>query len=141
MTPEDKKIEAYKLVNSRLDSEVHEFYSINRLFLVIQTLGIFGIINFLKNDRHEFLAFIPLTVLLITAWHWRTINFKAKIWRDHFVETAKKMENEEVLGENKLWKSTENESISSARGIWKTIMFLPDIFLITWFLLIVLLLK
>ncbi len=130
----DKKLEAYKLVNSRLNSEVDEFYSIQQLFLAIQAIGVFGMLTVFYQFDEDWLMLVPLSVFFITAQSWKDINGKAETWRNYWVEAAKNLEKDEVLGKITLWRDTEKDSLRGVRGVWKAIAQLPDIFSLIWLL-------
>ncbi len=127
----DPKLEAYKIINEKINKEVDEFYQINLFFSAAQTVGIFGYFAVANNK----LIIVPVVALLIISILWADINKKALGWRNHWLDEAKELEKQNVLEEIRLWEKTEREI--HLQGVWRSISFLPEIFKTVWIIFIV----
>ncbi len=126
MENQKSELEAYKIVNEKINKEVDEYYQINNLFLLVQTIGVFGLFSILDKK----LSVVPLVVMLASSFFWSKINEKAYSWREYWVRRAKKFEREGVLNGISLW--VETEEVQFMGGVWRLISYLPFIFFVTW---------
>lgn len=121
------RLEAYKIVNDRLNKEIDEYYQVNNIFTALQSIALFGYINFISS----WFSPIILATMLALCLIWAKLNYKSYEWRNHWLREAKKFGKEGVLGKIRLWIGTEKVR-QDIKGVWRLIDVLPKVFFTVW---------